>query len=702
MHADQLRKVLLVRAIEDQDAGAVSPDWLTEARSHAGDPTADAVGWISRRAEFLLDRLGSQYQGLAAVSRFPAPLFVAGMVIAYGLGVATNMLGSTGRISVLLNPAMIFIAWSLVAYLFLALGPVLARWFRVRRSQIRQNVRKWQRGSHQWPTPSTADLPGGLLVGWILIPALNRLRTTVRRWMSDHREAASAPKRYAKITKQLLSQWQQCTYALTFCAAKRFVHAFAVCFALGAISGMYLRGLVLEYNVFWSSTFIRDSALPTMVLRTIFAPVRLVLRNDFPATGQIQEIMTDAGALAAPWIHGYAILAVIVVLVPRAALFTWNAVRAKMFTRSIPFDVSEPYWQSLLRDPEATEASGVTARVLGRLALRSSALDVLVGLQASLIEADLEQTPTRPSLIRRMRGVTQGPLDQKKEWYAKWREQIRVCGPDGSTSSLRYGVDSSEFRDAVEILSRPSNRLQANLILLESAVFVRYVAYKPLDLVKATRHSPSFESAVVHRHLATASADLVGESRRAEELGKALEAALKAQTGYWMKVGGLAAIGVTVGVLSGGLAAPAAGALLGEAMGLSGAAAISAGLASLGGGSIAAGGFGVAGGTAAVVAGGGSVLGVGLGAGATQTLNLKPERILLDCAKIEVLLRNIVRGALQDDELYEEIETSLECAVQELRAKARLLRRLDKKSDELGNIEKAVRLLETVLRRNKI
>ena len=58
----------------------------------------------------------------------------------------------------------------------------------------------------------------------------------------------------------------------------------------------------------------------------------------------------------------------------------------------------------------------------------------------------------------------------------------------------------------------------------------------------------------------------------------------------------LAAGSLGVTAASAGLAAPAIGAAIGGAMGLSGAAATSAGLAFLGGGSLAAGGFGMAGG----------------------------------------------------------------------------------------------------------
>ena len=88
----------------------------------------------------------------------------------------------------------------------------------------------------------------------------------------------------------------------------------------------------------------------------------------------------------------------------------------------------------------------------------------------------------------------------------------------------------------------------------------------------------------------------------------------------WQKIA-LVAGGTVVGgaacFLTAGAAAPAIGAALGSAMGLSGAAATSAGLAAIGGGAVAVGGGGMAAGTAFVTAaltGAGGLLGtLGMG-----------------------------------------------------------------------------------------
>lgn len=97
-----------------------------------------------------------------------------------------------------------------------------------------------------------------------------------------------------------------------------------------------------------------------------------------------------------------------------------------------------------------------------------------------------------------------------------------------------------------------------------------------------------------------------------------------------MKIGRLVgALGVgALCVATGGLAAPAIGAVVGSSvLGLSGAAATSAGLAALGGGSLAAGGLGTAGGTALIqaVAGGVGLVGSKIAFSAADASSNKKE-----------------------------------------------------------------------------
>lgn len=100
----------------------------------------------------------------------------------------------------------------------------------------------------------------------------------------------------------------------------------------------------------------------------------------------------------------------------------------------------------------------------------------------------------------------------------------------------------------------------------------------------------------------------------------------------------LIAVASFAAAITGGMAAPAIGSMVGGLMGLSGAAATSAGLAFLGGGAIATGGFGIAGGTVAIIGGGAILGGVGTGSAVLKNYWQQDKVTLSQLAKFEATL----------------------------------------------------------------
>lgn len=172
-----------------------------------------------------------------------------------------------------------------------------------------------------------------------------------------------------------------------------------------------------------------------------------------------------------------------------------------------------------------------------------------------------------------------------------------------------YAQRSALFAAAAEVTARVSSRLMGLAVLVELSTFspwpegstwVSWIRLRSLEQVAGEIDGLS------SRDVATVDA----------ELSSQLRAMARAQVS-WRKVAAVGAVGVGLGAATMGVAAPAIGAMIGGAAGLSGAAATSAGLAMLGGGSLAAGGLGVSGGTAVLV-GAGTLLGAGVGAGGAR------------------------------------------------------------------------------------
>lgn len=179
----------------------------------------------------------------------------------------------------------------------------------------------------------------------------------------------------------------------------------------------------------------------------------------------------------------------------------------------------------------------------------------------------------------------------------------------------------------------------------------------------------------------------------------------------WNRVAAVSILGLGLGALTAGLAAPLIGAAVGGAAGLSGAAASSAGLAALGGGSVAAGGFGVAGGTA-LVAGLGGLSGAGVAATGARAVGWTSGQLVADTIKLDVITRLVILDTEGDDEKARRVVESLHARLNDVTAKIRELAeqmrklseanaRLTKENEELREQlreqQRQAELAETVL-----
>lgn len=162
----------------------------------------------------------------------------------------------------------------------------------------------------------------------------------------------------------------------------------------------------------------------------------------------------------------------------------------------------------------------------------------------------------------------------------------------------------------------------------------------------------------------------------------------------------IAAGGVAIGALTGGLAAPLIGSAVGGAMGLSGAAATSAGLALLGGGSVAAGGLGVAGGTA-VIAGLTGMGAAGAGAAGTFLRGAPVDDVVVESAKLAVLVEYLTVREEKDEGLQQLVVHRLQEQIAWLAAECNDLTRLlaHQQAEVAARTELTARLNEEVEKR---
>lgn len=131
------------------------------------------------------------------------------------------------------------------------------------------------------------------------------------------------------------------------------------------------------------------------------------------------------------------------------------------------------------------------------------------------------------------------------------------------------------------------------------------------------------------------------------------------RAGSWTKYALLAGAGLGLGVLTGGLAAPAiAGAFGTVVLGYSGAVATTAGMAALGGGSIAAGGLGMVGG-AALISGVMGAAGAGAATLGGRATGFTVAQVAADAIKLHVVTQLVLRDVEGNEEAAKAVIVSL-------------------------------------------
>jgi hypothetical protein len=322
MNEAAAREIVLVRAVETADDTRTA--WTDADRAWASRAAAEVAGgdappatYLARRASLAIERLRERYPSirrtLRAVTWRPwvAPALA---LLAFALGLATDYLGPSQRVNILAFPLLALLAWNLAVY--------------------------------------AAILVRGL---WGLVSARGRMlgplaRTVARLGRGVPRGAAGRDAPIAAGLAAFAAEWVRAAAPLTAARVARSLHFAALAFALGAITGLYVRGLVLEYRAGWESTFL-DAEAVRRLLAFVLGPASALTGIPIADAPRLEALRFSAGPgeNAAPWIHLYAATVALVVLVPRLALGLGTWLVERRLAAHFPVALEQPYFQRLTR-----------------------------------------------------------------------------------------------------------------------------------------------------------------------------------------------------------------------------------------------------------------------------------------------------------------------------------------------------------------
>jgi hypothetical protein len=247
---------------------------------------------LAARASSLLKQIVARHPFVDTVLGVAGgPAWVSSLLVLLSLlfGLVLSALDGTQRINILAPALLGLVLWNLLVY-----AAVLAGWIR---------------------SSASSSLRRPWLAGAIAQNGLARLTRLIVRSPSFNAPLAEALHRFA-------GEWYEAAKPLLLARATRVFHLCAAAVGIGLVAGMYLRGIALDYQAGWESTFL-DAQQVHALLSVIYGPASAATGIAVPDAGHIEVIRWHDGAggeRAGPWIHLLAASAALFIVLPRLVL----------------------------------------------------------------------------------------------------------------------------------------------------------------------------------------------------------------------------------------------------------------------------------------------------------------------------------------------------------------------------------------------
>lgn len=352
--------MLLIRALEENDSKGdiLSFAERQTATREANPPERDGAHarerndgrlqldlaeaeFVARRAELLLGSIGSKHPEVRNAyerARWAGAAQVLICGAAFFAGLLSNELGAEKRVNIVAFPLLGMVVWNVAVYVLMAarciMRPVRGESAVGFSGPLIRETTRFVTGL--WRMPRAGQTADRAERTQLLAAGLSRFASD---WLREGRDLHLARARFA-------------------------LHLGAVALALGAIAGMYLRGLAFEYVAGWESTFLEAPTVHRL-LTVVLGPASWITGIEIPTIAQLESMRWRdgfAGVNAADWIHLYAATAGWVIVAPRFVLAWRERTKLHRYARDFVFsDALGDYFERLFR---AGHGGGRIVRVI--------------------------------------------------------------------------------------------------------------------------------------------------------------------------------------------------------------------------------------------------------------------------------------------------------------------------------------------------
>ncbi len=324
-------RVLEISALEKKAISAEDTSECTQAAAKQVGEAATPKEFLLARHTFIIDKIKKRIPALLHPSPVNLRIWSVGIIfviIAFVLGILTDELSTSGnKINLLAPPLLGLFLWNLIIYLWLFISYIF-KLLRKGKSSPKQPIRE--------------------LVGALLL----KVQTY-------------ASKKSPNLTA-FYKLWVPAESNYLGRAVASILHLSALFFGLGLIFSIAIRGWGTAYTAGWESTWLAES--PDTVLAFLQFVYSLAPVND----GLFQTLNVDmvknmrfdinpTGVPATYWMVRLITATILIVIIPRLILFTYNQIRLSLITNNFPINLQTPYYQNIIRQ---WHGQSMTIRVL--------------------------------------------------------------------------------------------------------------------------------------------------------------------------------------------------------------------------------------------------------------------------------------------------------------------------------------------------
>jgi len=330
----QIVKILVIQATEENSNNILNPMAVSSANISAIGGKND-FEFIAKRASYLFNLLPDSIKYVAAIERFPGSWLKIILLISFVSGLLSNYLGPVKLIHVVYNPLTILLVWNILVYLFL----VLKSFWQISIPDIRQNnLSNNSIPEDKEEKEKAKSISSNFILDWMIGGIYKGIIQLKSRFVDNNIRVTIIK----KIIPAFWLTYKEVAGKSLILRFKSVMNISAIGLLIGALVGVYFRGLFFNYNMIWQSTFVSEPETIRAMLNILFGPASIILEGNWISAETVQTLLEPGGTPAGPWIHKMALTTLLIIFIPRAIIaLIYNMLAGKSVK---PLDINKPYF----------------------------------------------------------------------------------------------------------------------------------------------------------------------------------------------------------------------------------------------------------------------------------------------------------------------------------------------------------------------